>query len=57
MKMYGVGLCQFLVQPLIVLSQLTDCLRVSLDGALGLLIVRGSVALLWWKFNSEGNIY
>lgn len=45
MKTYSVGLCQLLVQPLIVLSQLTDGLRVSLDGALRLFIVRGSVAL------------
>lgn len=45
MKTYSVGLRQFLVQPLVVLSKLTDALRVSLDGALCLLIVRSSVAL------------
>lgn len=44
METYSVGLCQFLVQPLIVVSQLTDGFRVSLDGALGLFILRGSVA-------------
>lgn len=44
---YSISLCQFSVQPLVLLPQLADGLAVLLDGGLRALIVSSSVAL-WW---------